>query len=124
MEDWLLEKQTEENPEGKRFTLDVVLPEYVEFLDKIGIDKCFVVGHSAGTMFAQGIGALLHKQGRLLGLGLLGGMPPPYHSKLQVDKFDQVMTEVSGSMKKQKVMMSGLDRRGRCCFFGGYTVMG
>merc|ERR1711941_104075 len=85
---WLLEQNA-----ADKLTMDVVMPEYAEALEKIGVKSCYVVGHSAGTIFAQGLAAVLHKKGRLLGLGLMGGMPSAYHGKLDMAKFNAVNTQ-------------------------------
>eukprot|EP00746_Dinoflagellata_sp_MGD_P015128 gnl/MRDRNA2_/MRDRNA2_133489_c0_seq1.p1 gnl/MRDRNA2_/MRDRNA2_133489_c0~~gnl/MRDRNA2_/MRDRNA2_133489_c0_seq1.p1 ORF type:complete len:350 (-),score=56.59 gnl/MRDRNA2_/MRDRNA2_133489_c0_seq1:29-1078(-) len=115
--DWLLEKDP-----ADKLTMDIVMPEYVEALEKIGVESCYVVGHSAGTIFAQGLAALLHKKGRLLGMGLMGGMPWGYHNKLNVAKFDAVNTQTGGTYGKQKGTFKGADSRGMCCCCAGYRL--
>jgi len=72
--------------EEGHFLMDEQSLEYVEFMDKLGIDKCFLMGHSGGTLVAQAIGMRLDKQERLLGIGLMGAMPHMNHEKLKHDE--------------------------------------
>ena len=66
--------------------MDKQSEEYLKFVDLLGIDKGYILGHSGGTYVAQALGMRLDQQQRLLGVALMGAMPHPRHSKLRYDQ--------------------------------------
>jgi len=89
--------------------------DYVEFVDKMGIDKCYVIGHSAGSLFGQALAMRLDKQQRLLGVALMGTMPHPRHNKLKDDATWWAAPHKGATIKKSAAMSQGMQKRGCCC---------
>jgi len=104
-------------PDSGYLLMDEQCLDYVEFIDKMGIDKCYLIGHSAGTLVGQATAMLLEKkEGFLLqGVALMGAMVPPHHNKLKNDATWWDLPFQTGTMKSNVNMMEGLSKRG-CCF--------
>jgi len=114
-DDWL-------KPPSAHLLMDEQSLEYVEFLDRIGIDKCYVIGHSAGTLYGQALAMRLDKQNRLLGVALMGAIPYPLHKNLKGDVSWLATPHEAGTMKKTMDVARGMEKRGCCCFSTWHIV--
>ena len=61
------------------YTFAVGVPEIIEVLDALGVDKFYVVGHSMGGAWALCIAAALADSGRVLGCADISGMADRLH---------------------------------------------
>ena len=103
-----------QNP--KFYMFDKAVPELVEFLDKLlGPEvKVYLVGHSAGSVWAQVVGAALTQQNRLLGLGLMGAMPDLNHKAMDPKILQCKMEVVGMTMGQVKDFNTTLGKTSGC----------
>jgi pimeloyl-ACP methyl ester carboxylesterase len=107
-DDWL-------TPPSSHFLMDEQSLEYVEFLDKMQIDKCYVIGHSMGTMVAQALAMQLDQKQRLLGIALMGASPHPRHNKIKDDAEWLKLTTTDGTTQTKLDTALSFSEPGCCC---------
>eukprot|EP00418_Pyrodinium_bahamense_P005858 CAMPEP_0179022010 /NCGR_PEP_ID=MMETSP0796-20121207/6186_1 /TAXON_ID=73915 /ORGANISM="Pyrodinium bahamense, Strain pbaha01" /LENGTH=338 /DNA_ID=CAMNT_0020717861 /DNA_START=35 /DNA_END=1048 /DNA_ORIENTATION=+ len=76
--------------EPPNYYFDEAIPEIIEFMDALKIDKFYVTGHSMGGGWALQVAAALGD--RVLGVATVSGIADPYHASVSENQRKQYET--------------------------------